>query len=94
MSAGRDLDHGRMFPYDNPIGLAVDWAHTAARGVMANLQDRRGIKQGFSDIDEDIRIEIVQSLAEVIRLAYAQANQPEVKPFDGADVDFYERPGF
>ena len=47
-----------------------DWAHAAARGVLADLQDRRGIKHGFDDIDQDTRKEIVKSLASIIRLAH------------------------
>ena len=48
---------------------ATDWAHAAARGVIHNLCDRRKIKWGFDDIDEEVRIEIVESLAEIIREA-------------------------
>lgn len=45
----------------------TDWAHAAARGVLADLLDRKGIKHGFTDVEEDTRVEIVQSLAEIIR---------------------------
>lgn len=40
-----------------------------ARGVVADLQDRRAIKWGFGDIDEEIRVEIISSLADIIRAA-------------------------
>ena len=73
------LDHGAEFPYDaddkwwNGDGTnppqAKDWAHAAARGILADLNDRRDIKRGFERIDEDVRAEIVESLAEIIRLA-------------------------
>lgn len=75
------LTHGNAFPFDAtdkwwkriiddvPLTPATDWAHYAARGVLADLTDRRGIKDGFNDLDEDVRIEIVQSLADVIRAA-------------------------
>lgn len=52
------------------IPSSDDWALYAARGVIANLRDRRGIKHGFERIDEEIRSEIVQSLAMIIRAAY------------------------
>lgn len=73
------LAHGAAYPYDasdewwdgdasNPPA-ADDWAHAAARGVLADLNDRRGIKHGFDDVDEGIRAEIVASLAAIIRVA-------------------------
>lgn len=74
------LKMAQRFPYDAPDKwwnsdgenppVATDWAHLAARAVIINLQDRRGIKRGFEDIDEDVRREIVESLAEIIRLAH------------------------
>jgi len=75
------LEQGDQFPYDSEDGYGtnalppVDWAHRAARGVIAALQDRRGIKRGFDDIDEDVRMEIVSSLAEIIRQAAAEEKQ-------------------
>ena len=73
------LKHGNKYPYDAPDSWwhgsgenppeATDWAHSAARGILADLNDRRGIKRGFEDLDEDIRQEIVASLASIIRAA-------------------------
>lgn len=78
-NAQRTLERGAKFPYDAPDAwwdtngdnppAAEDWAHAAARGVVSDLKGRRGIKHGFANIDEDIRVEIVASLAEVIRVA-------------------------
>jgi len=73
------IEHGNRFPYDatdewwngdakNPP-TPRDAAHSAARGVIAELEDRRGIKNGFSGVDEEIRAEIVSALAEIIRVA-------------------------
>lgn len=52
---------------------AKDWSERAALGVLANLLDRRGIKHELAQIegDEDITNEIVESLAEIIRLAHS-----------------------
>jgi len=79
----RRLAHGDEFPYDAPDEwwratggdppAPRSWAHRAARGVIADLQDRRGIKWSFDDIDEDTRAEVVESLAEIIRLARVAA---------------------
>ena len=63
-----DWWHGE-FPYPEPP-IASDWAHRAARGVLADLTDRRRIKNGFDDIDQDLRGEIVATLAAIIRAAY------------------------
>jgi hypothetical protein len=73
------LDRGAKYPYDasdawrqqidpEPIP-AKDWAHAAARGVLADLFDRRDIKCVLKSIDEDTRAEMVELLAEIIRLA-------------------------
>jgi len=77
--AERDLKRGERFPYDAGADFwedrsatpptAKDKAHAAARGVLANLLDRRGIKHALEDVDHDVRKEITESLAAIIRLA-------------------------
>lgn len=77
----KSLRHGNRFPFDAPDSwwestdeppAFDDWAHAAARGVLADLQDRRGIKDGFNRIDEDTRKQIVLDLAGIIRQARLQ----------------------
>lgn len=73
------LYRGARSPYDAPDNFwacegsppppATDWAHAAARGVMHDLGDRRGIKWHTENVAEDVRAELVQSLAEIIRAA-------------------------
>jgi hypothetical protein len=46
-----------------------DWAEHAACAVLYDLNDRKGIKHGFSGIDIEIRTEIVESLSAYIRRA-------------------------
>lgn len=87
MIAKQRLKHGNDFPFDAPDawweGDATnpqppkDWAHAAARGVVADLQDRRSIKHGLErgNIDENIRTEIVETLAEIIREAANEKGQ-------------------
>lgn len=86
--ARRTLQRGLDFPYDAPdqwwegmLGASppppVDWAHAAARGVVADLTDRRGIKREFGDLDEDVRKDIVESLAEIIREAQRASTEDE-----------------
>ncbi len=78
------LDHGNLFPFDAPDEWwngseplrphpGGDWAVRAARGVIADLQDRRGIKHELEDLDEDVRKNIVESLASIIRVAREDA---------------------
>lgn len=77
----RDLESGASFPFDAsdewmeredrelPPPPPVDWAHAAARGIISNLRDRRGIKQELQiyNIDEDVRVEIITAIAAIIR---------------------------
>ena len=76
------LQFGNEYPYDAPdrwlayegettlpAPHSKDWAHRAARGIIADLKDRRGIKHGFENVDEETRSEIVSSLAAIIRRA-------------------------
>jgi len=81
--AQRALDTGAGWPYDSPEGwrdengdepppFSVDWAHAAARGVLADLNDRSGINRGFREVDAEVRAEIVASLSDIIREADRQ----------------------
>jgi hypothetical protein len=94
--AQRCLSDGACFPYDAPDEWfeqsgeplpppARDWSHRAARGVLANLSDRRGIKHALSDIDEEVRHDIVDSLAAIILEAHA--------PTTGASPPVEEKAG-
>lgn len=65
---------GQKSPYDAGRPCE-DWAHAAARGVISDLKDRRGIKNGFNDVDDDIKSEIVDSMAEIIRIAYEKGGR-------------------
>lgn len=82
----RRLRRGRAYPYDAPDAWpgpddnedpygdpfpARDWAHEASRGVVTDLCDRRGIKNAFQGINEEVRAELVASLAAIIRVAGA-----------------------
>jgi len=77
MGLEQNIINGNKFPFDQEDGEStppIDWAHSAARGVLNNLEDRRGIRQELENIDEDIRVEIVESIAEIIRIAEKQRN--------------------
>ena len=95
------LKLGDTYPYDAPDAwwqddkrgslAPVDDAHRAARAILADLTDRRGIKHGFEGIDEDVRAELVQSLADIIRAATtlsAREDQGATIPFNADTVDW------
>lgn len=69
--ARRQIAHGNQFPYDGGLEAAPasDWAHTAARGILADLLDRRGIKWELEKVEEDVRVDIVTALAAIVRAA-------------------------
>lgn len=75
MNAKQLLKLGNKYPYD-AIGesdVAMnpnDPAFRAARGVLADLGDRRGLSGELDDIDYELRGQIVESLAAIIREAY------------------------
>ena len=82
------LKQGANYPYDASDSWwrssthrkppkATDWAHAAARGVLADLTDRRGIKQEFGNVGEEVRKEMIESLAEIIREAHKQSQTKE-----------------
>lgn len=82
----REIAHGNAYPFDasndwwhssggNPPE-PKDWAVSAARGIIANLQGRQGIKHQLAEgeIDEKTRREIVNQIARIIRYAARRAN--------------------
>jgi hypothetical protein len=72
-TAQRQLAHGSKYPYDggSEAAPAIDWAHVAARGVMADLLDRRGVKWELEKVDLDVRADIVTAVAAIVRAALA-----------------------
>jgi len=84
-TAQRQLAHGSKYPYDggSEAAPAIDWAHVAARGVMADLLDRRGVKWELEKVDLDVRADIVTAVAAIVRAALA-SRPAEV---DGSPVD-------
>lgn len=52
---------------------ARDWAHAAARGILLDLKGRSGVGNELDQLDEDTRVELVESVAEIIRAAHTPA---------------------
>jgi len=80
--AQRALDCADDLPFDAPDGCPIgeataskDWAHRAARAIIIDLCDRSGIKHGFGGIDHEMRVEIVSTMAEIIRRAALKGSE-------------------
>jgi hypothetical protein len=71
----RDLEMGAKYPYHGKP--PVDWAEAAALGILRDLNDRRGIKHELAEVDDDVRGEIVETMAAIIRAARDAAPQTE-----------------
>ena len=82
-----DVTQGAEFPYDatdtwnrvypNALPLpAVDWAHRAARGILHDLKDRKGVGNELEGVDEETRSEIVASIAAIIRFCVYADTSP------------------
>lgn len=67
MKPEREFECAAESPYDSRPRKKVDWAQKTARAVLHNLLDRQGIKFGFAMVDNEIRIQIVEELADIIR---------------------------
>ena len=66
----RELERGEEYPYHGQ--KPKDWAERAALGILWDLSDRRGIKHELDEVDQDVRVEIVQKMAEIIRAASSE----------------------
>ena len=80
-SAAFHIHLAKKYPYDERE--ASSEYQLAAQAVISDLTSRRAIKWGFNNIDEDVRVEIVQSLTEVIR----QAVEKNEEAIDALDAD-------
>lgn len=82
--AQNSLKMGEEYPYDGS-GKCKDWAHLASRGILADLQNRKGIKHELRNVGEQIRKEIVCAMSDIIREAHKQiyltdSSKPTVPP--------------
>ena len=50
----------------------TDAAHKAAQAVLSDLEDRRSIGRVLEDLDEDVKTEITDILAAIIRKVMGQ----------------------
>jgi hypothetical protein len=84
MDARPKIEHALKHPYDGikgmPATVPLGWAHVAARGILADLTDRRGLDHEFNNIDEATRREIVEAMADIVLLAFMEyRGSPPIK---------------
>lgn len=94
MSAEFSIKHGNKFAYDLmhkdedcSTRVGTHWSIIAARGVLSNFKDRRGLRNELDNIDDDIREEMVLELAEIISLTEANREMYTLTNFSGSDED-------
>lgn len=66
MELSRDYERALMYPYDGVNTKECSKERLIALAILSDLTDRKGIKNGFNGIDQEIRIEIIDSLAKII----------------------------
>ena len=74
-SAKDQIEWGCARPYDRDDEddapyTGRDPARRAVLGILSSMLDRRGIKHALHEIDQDVREEIVETFAEIVRTAY------------------------
>lgn len=53
----------------------IDKAEEAVLGILSDLADRRGIKHELANCDDDVKKEIVKSLASIVREVYGSQQE-------------------
>ena len=69
-SIKRNYDRGQKYPFMERAPKTT--YERASCAILADLNDRRGVKTGFWGIDSDIREEIVETMAGLIEYAIVQ----------------------
>jgi len=75
----RTLGCGYIYPYHSQ--KPKDTAEHIACAILYDLSDRRGIKHELSAVDDDVRPQIVEELAAIIRSGMA-AQPPAIDDYE------------
>jgi hypothetical protein len=75
----QQLAWGWIYPYHDQE--PKDRYEQIVCAIISDLTDRGGIKQGFVDIDEDIRVEIVETLASYVKAGIEAEDLPKLSGF-------------
>ena len=67
MELSREYKNALRYPYD---GLSTEEClkeRLIALAILSDLTDRTGIKNELYQVDEDVRVELIESLAKIIK---------------------------
>lgn len=78
MTAEEKLRFGEAYPYHGIKPKSRE--EKVVLAILADLNDRRGIRQELERIDRDTRNEIVRSLVQIVRLCLPEGRVPKGKP--------------
>ena len=67
MELSREYQKALKYPYDGLITEECQKERLIALAILSDLTDRRGIKSELYQVDEDVRIELVESLTKIIK---------------------------
>ena len=67
MELSRDYERALKCPYDGLSTNECSKERLIALAILSDLTDRKGIKSELYQVDEDIRIELIESLAKIIK---------------------------
>jgi hypothetical protein len=80
MDAKVNLEFGNLHPLDEGAGESSDFAHSAARGIAAMLQDNPDMAALLEAMDESMRAEMIAGMADIIREAQAAEGESAPTP--------------
>jgi hypothetical protein len=80
MDAKVNLEFGNLHPLDESAGDSSDFAHSAARGIAAMLQDNPAMAALLEAMDETMRADLVSGMADIIREAQAAEGESAPAP--------------
>ena len=81
------LEYGNLHPLDESAGESADSAHSAARGIVALLQDDPDMAVLLEVMDEAMRAEFVAGMADIIRTAMAAEDEGPAEDESTVDAE-------
>lgn len=78
-----NIEYGSLHPMDESEGESKDWAHAAARGVAAMMQDNPELNAVLEAMDGAARSEFIAAMSDIMR---------EAQMMDSGDAPTDEQP--
>ena len=67
MELSREYERALKYPYDGLNTEECSKERLIALAILSDLTDRKGIKSELYQVDEDVRVELIESLAKIIK---------------------------